>query len=66
MAAVSAMVTIDNCPICRKPVLRNDSNIVAARVRGMSSDIVSFFHVHCYPGDEGTMFEKLDEEPEGD
>jgi hypothetical protein len=59
------MVAIDSCPICRKPVLRNDSTIVAARVRGMSHEIVSYFHARCYPGDEGTMFEKLDEEPEG-
>jgi hypothetical protein len=56
------MVTIDSCPICRKPVLRSDSTIVAARVRGLPHDIVSYFHAHCYPGDEGTVFEKVDEE----
>ena len=56
------MVTVDACPICRKPILRSDPAIVAARVRGMSEDIVSYFHAHCYPGDEGTMFERLDAE----
>jgi len=55
------MVATDACPICRKPVLRNDPTVVAARVRGMSK-IVSYFHVTCYPGDEGTVFEQVDKD----
>ena len=56
------MVATDACPICRKPVLRNDQTVVAARVRGMSKTIVSYFHVRCYPGDEGTVFEQVDKD----
>ena len=56
------MVATDACPICRKPVLRNDPTVVAARVRGMSKTIVSYFHVRCYPGDEGTVFEQVDKD----
>ena len=53
------MVATDACPICRKPILRNDPSVIAARVRGMSKAIVSYFH---YPGDEGTVFERLDQD----
>jgi len=56
------MVVIDACPICRKPVLRNDPTIVIARVRGLPEEIVSYFHERCYPGDEGTVFEQVRED----
>jgi len=56
------MVATDSCPICRKPILRHESGIVSARVRGLPPDIVSRFHQDCYPGDEGTVFERLDSE----
>jgi hypothetical protein len=58
------MVATDNCPICRKPILRHEQGIVRARVRGWRKDIVSRFHETCYPGDEGTMFERIDGEDE--
>ena len=53
------MVATDNCPICRKPIIRNEPGIVKARVRGLPKDIVSRFHEDCYPGDEGTVFERI-------
>ena len=56
------MVATDACPICRKPILRNDPSVIAAHVRGMSKTIVSYFHETCYPGDEGTVFERLDQD----
>jgi len=56
------MVATDACPICRKPVLRNDPSVVVARVRGMSKAIVSYFHETCYPGDEGTVFERINQD----
>jgi len=59
------MVATDACPICQKPILRNDSTIVAARVRGMPKTIVSYFHETCYPGDEGTVFERIDKDDPG-
>ena len=59
------MVATDSCPICRKPVLSNDPTIVAARVRGMAKTIVSYFHESCYPGDEGTVFERIDKDKTG-
>jgi hypothetical protein len=61
------MVAVDACPICRKPILRDDANakVVPARVRGMSKDIVSYFHEGCYPGDEGTLFERIDKDDPG-
>jgi hypothetical protein len=59
------MVVIDACPICRKPVLRDDPNIVAARVRGLPADVVTYFHEHCYPGDAGTVFERLQQDDPG-
>ena len=54
------MVATDACPICRKPILRNDPSVIAAHVRGMSKTIVSYFHETCYPGDEGTGFERVE------
>jgi hypothetical protein len=60
------MVVLDACPICRKPVLRNDPRIVAARVRGLPKNVVSYFHEACYPGDEGTVFERFEEDDPGD
>ncbi len=56
------MVAVDACPICRKPVISTDPKVVAARVRGMSRTIVSYFHEACYPGDEGTVFERIDKD----
>jgi hypothetical protein len=60
------MVATDNCPICLKPILRNEQRTVRARVRGLPSDIVSRFHEHCYPGDEGTVFERIDDDDAAD
>ena len=59
------MVATDACPICLKPVIRHDRTVVAARVRGMPKTIVSYFHEHCYPGDEGTVFERIDKDDPG-
>ena len=56
------MVATDACPICRKPILRNERGIIKARVRGLPKDIVSRFHRGCYPGDEGTVFERIDDD----
>jgi hypothetical protein len=56
------MVATDNCPICLKPILRHEHGIVKARVRGLPKEIVSRFHADCYPGDEGTVFERFGEE----
>lgn len=56
------MVVVDACPICRKPVLRTDPTAIAARVRGLPEDVMSHFHARCYPGDEGTVFERVDKD----
>ena len=56
------MVATDSCAICRKPILRNQTSVVRARVRGLPDDVVAVFHEGCYPGDEGTVFELLDED----
>jgi hypothetical protein len=56
------MVATDACPICRKPILRNEVSVVHARVRGLPETIVAVFHEGCYPGDEGTVFERLEDD----
>ena len=56
------MVTATPCPICRKVVLpEDDPLVVAARMRGMSNEFpLVYFHYDCYPGDEGSGFEKVE------
>ena len=56
------MVVTDTCAICRKPILRTQTSVVRARVRGLPDDVVAVFHEGCYPGDEGTVFERIDGE----
>ncbi|MBV9413221.1 MAG: hypothetical protein JO148_16640 [Acidimicrobiia bacterium] len=60
------MVATDACPICRKPILRHEVSVVHARVRGLPESVIAVFHEDCYPGDEGTVFERLnDDDPDG-
>ena len=56
------MVTATSCPICRKAVYHEDDpTVVVARMRGVSDDVpVAYFHAECYPGDEGSGFERID------
>ena len=35
---------------------------VTARVRGTPDKIKTFFHEDCYPGDEGTFFERVEDD----
>ncbi len=58
------MVTATPCPICRKTVLpEDDPFVIAARMRGMRDDFpVIYFHYDCYPGDEGSGFERVERE----
>jgi hypothetical protein len=58
------VVVTDTCPICRRPVHRADPSVVVARVRGTPEPGRTYFHERCYPGDEGTFFERID--PESD
>jgi hypothetical protein len=59
------MVATDACPICQKPILRDESSVVRARIRGLPETIVAVFHDACYPGDEGTVFVRVDEDDPG-
>jgi len=60
------LVTATTCPICRKAVYpEDDPTVVVARMRGMSEDFpLIYFHVHCYPGDEGSGFERVPSDDE--
>ena len=60
------MVATDACPICRKPILRNEVSVVRARVRGLPDTVVAVFHEDCYPGDEGTVFERFESDDSTD
>ena len=54
------MVATDTCPICLRPLNREEGNVVVARVRGTPESVRTYFHERCYPGDEGTFFERLE------
>ena len=56
------LVATHTCPICRKPVYREDPTTVTARVRGTPDKIKTYFHENCYPGDEGTFFERIEDD----
>jgi hypothetical protein len=58
------VVATHTCPICRKPVTREDPTTITAHVRGTPERIKAYFHADCYPGDDGTFFERV--EPDGD
>ncbi len=60
------MVALRICPICRKAVYVEAADTIVARVRGASDDLLTYFHRHCYPGDEGSLFEQVDELPTRD
>jgi hypothetical protein len=55
------VVTVTTCPICRKAVFHDDPTTVAARMRGMRETFpLAYFHANCYPGDEGSGFERVE------
>ena len=56
------LVATHTCPICRKPVYREDRSTVAAHVRDTPDNIKAYFHEDCYPGDEGTFFERIEDD----
>jgi len=60
------LVTIRTCPICRKAVYGEAHDTVVAKVRGASETMLTYFHDRCYPGDEGSLFERVEQPPERD